>query len=145
MVLMLARRHPHRSQQARERPTRWVGWWLLLSMAFAVFAPSLGQAISLGVTGSGANPQVVAVCTTNGLRYVPWPDQDSIPAPVASHECLLCCQGVDSGPPPKTTRIFSSHSQPSLATFTPYADLRPTTRWITPDTRAPPVFPAPSR
>jgi len=117
----------------------WRRHWLLWFMILSILGPSLSHAASIATVGHTLNPQIVAICTSSGLRYVIGSDQDSRSANHASHECLLCCQGVDTTTPTQTTPAveLSLKASPTLSASDNV--LFVSNHCITPDSRAPPA------
>lgn len=117
----------------------WRRHWLLWSMILSILAPSLSHAASIATVGRTLNPQIVAICTSSGLRYILGPDQEPRSANHASHECLLCCQGIDPTTPTQTTPATELNFKASPTLSAADNVLFVSTRWITPDSRAPPA------
>ncbi|MFO7748200.1 MAG: DUF2946 family protein [Orrella sp.] len=140
---------PFQSQASAQPRTRrvlslsvrrsWRRHWLLWSMILSILAPGLSHAASIATVGHNVNPRVVAICTTSGLRYILGPDQEPRSANHASHECLLCSQGVDTTTPTQTTPSAEINVKASPTLSASDNVLFASTRWITPDSRAPPA------
>lgn len=117
----------------------WRRHWLLWFMILSILAPGLSHAASIATVGHNVVPRVMAICTTSGLRYVIGPDQETRSANHASHECLLCSQGVDTTTPTQTTPAVEINFKASPTSSASDNVLFVSTHWITPDSRAPPA------